>query len=370
MNLNSLGQDYKYEMETPQLREIDEEENRKVNYDDIINIDGKLLFNPYNPFNVEIKLNDVKTILQKYGLPPIIHNMELYRRAFIHNSYIKRTNVDTDAVGLAPCPSNCIPLSSKSNERLEFLGDGLLEATTKYYLYRRFPKANPGFLTEKKIAIVKNEAIGKIAYEMGWNRWLILSKSAEEKKIRTNLQRLGALFEAFIGAVFLDFNKVAVRDEEGWFGGGVGAVGGGVGAIEPITGVGFQMVQLFLENIFETHINWTELIQTDDNYKNLLQVRIQKQFKTTPHYIDMGNPQQDTGFVMGVYLCLGQEIHTADLSEALLLSDLKTFSAITEIYEQRGSIVVLLGTGLHKLKRKSEFNASLMALRILDDGLV
>jgi hypothetical protein len=50
-----------------------------------------------------------------------------------------------------------MPLHTKSNERLEFVGDGVLECITKYYLYRRFPKENEGFMTEKKIAIVKDE---------------------------------------------------------------------------------------------------------------------------------------------------------------------------------------------------------------------
>ena len=72
-------------------------------------------------------------------------------------------------------------LRTKSNERLEFLGDGVLECITKYYLYRRFPKENEGFMTEKKIALVKNESIGKMAYEMGLNKWYILSANAEEK---------------------------------------------------------------------------------------------------------------------------------------------------------------------------------------------
>ena len=73
-------------------------------------------------------------------------------------------------------------LKTKSNERLEFLGDGVLECITKYYLYRRFPKENEGFMTEKKIALVKNEHIGKLAYEMGLNKWYIMSANAEEKK--------------------------------------------------------------------------------------------------------------------------------------------------------------------------------------------
>ena len=79
-------------------------------------------------------------------------------------------------------------LKQKSNERLEFLGDGVLECITKYYLYRRFPKENEGFMTEKKIALVKNESIGKLAYEMGLHKWYIISKHAEEKKIRQILK--------------------------------------------------------------------------------------------------------------------------------------------------------------------------------------
>ena len=52
-------------------------------------------------------------------------------------------------------PYNCIPLRTKSNERLEFLGDGILECITKYYLYRRFPKENEGIYDRKKNRISK-----------------------------------------------------------------------------------------------------------------------------------------------------------------------------------------------------------------------
>ena len=47
------------------------------------------------------------------------------------------------------------------------IGIGVLECITKQYLYRRFSRENEGFMTEKKIALVKNESIGKIAYDMG-----------------------------------------------------------------------------------------------------------------------------------------------------------------------------------------------------------
>ena len=54
-----------------------------------------------------------------------------------------------------PRPINCLELKQKSNERLEFLGDGIVEAITKYYLYKRFPKENEGFNDRKKNSFSK-----------------------------------------------------------------------------------------------------------------------------------------------------------------------------------------------------------------------
>ena len=159
--------------------------------DDLIRCEDGLIFNPYNSLNTEITLSNVQSILTRYGIPAQIFNMELYRRAFVHRSYTKRPAFENalQNISVVEKPADCLPLSTKSNERLEFLGDGVLECVTKYYLYRRFPKENEGFMTEKKIAIVKNEAIGKIALEMGLHKWLIISRNAEEKKIRTNLKK-------------------------------------------------------------------------------------------------------------------------------------------------------------------------------------
>ena len=147
--------------------------------DDLIKTEEGLVFNPYNPLNTKITLNDVQSILTRYGLPPIVRNLEIYQRAFVHRSYTKRPQYENVAqnITIVDRPHDCLPLSSKSNERLEFLGDGILECVTKLYLYKRFPKENEGFMTEKKIAIVKNEAIGKIAFEMGLHKWLIISKT-------------------------------------------------------------------------------------------------------------------------------------------------------------------------------------------------
>lgn len=328
----------------------------KINRDDdIVRTEEGLVFNPYNPLNIKITLSEVQSILSKYGLPPTVDNMALYERAFVHRSHTKRPGFENiqQNITIVDRPPNCMPLSSKSNERLEFLGDGVLECVTKYLLYRRFPKADEGFMTEKKIAIVKNEAIGKIALEMGLHKWLIISKHAEEKKIRTNLKKLGCLFEAFIGAIFLDFNKVVVKDEENWF------------QNMFVTGPGFQIAQKFIEDVFEKHIDWIALIENDDNYKNILQVKVQKEFKVTPHYLEIEH-DVDFGYKMGVFLCLGQAIHTVSPTNATNISVFKNFRAIQEQFNAKGKVFIFMGEGQHKIKRKAEQIACEEAIKFIE----
>ena len=293
--------------------------------------------------------------MQKYGVQGEVNNINLYKRAFIHKSYTKRPNIENleANIEIAEQPKNCIELKTKSNERLEFLGDGVLECITKYYLYKRFPKADEGFMTEKKIALVKNEHIGYLANEMNLHKYLIISKHAEEKKTRTNLKKLGCLFEAFLGALFLDFNKIEVDDENGWF--------------ENVfsCGPGFQMAQIFVENIYETHVDWTKLISTDDNYKNILQVIIQKEFKTTPDYLEIEH-EHDYGYTMGVYICLGKTVHNFKQNEAIPYVEFNSFSSIHEYIEKNNNIMIFLTSAHHKIKKKAEQIACELAINLLE----
>ena len=296
--------------------------------DDIVMVNNEAIFNPYNPINKEISLNDIQTILTTYGITTSPQSLPLYQRAFVHSSYCKKPA--SSKIKIAECPTDCMPLATISNERLEFLGDGILECVTKYYLYRRFYRENEGFMTEKKIALVKNEAIGKLAQDMGLPTWYVMSKHAEEKKTRSNLKKLGCLFEAFLGALFLDFN--------------------------------FQVAQTFVENIFEKHIDWTELILCDDNYKNILQVKLQKEFKTTPEYVELGHVDQ---YHTGVYLCIGQPIWKMNMKDAIPYSNFGTFDKIHEYLKTHKIVLIHLGEGKHKIKKKSEQLACENALKLL-----
>ena len=318
--------------------------------DDDIRIERKangqetFIFDPYNPLNKEIPTEEIQRFLASYGIQVPIFNFQLYKRAFVHRSYTRRPELENQQnnIVIAPKPDGCLPLYTKSNERLEFIGDGVLECITKYYLYRRFPKENEGFMTEKKIALVKNEAIGKMAMEMGLHKWFVLSKHAESKQTRTNLKKLGCLFEAFIGAMFLDFNHMQIADEAGWF----------QNVFQ--TGPGFQTVQIFVENVFEQHVDWISLIQNDDNYKNILQVKIQKEFKTTPSYLEMQEHNPDTGYHMGVYLCLGQQIHNCSIASAVPISQFHSYLDLHQYMAVKGKALIFLGEGIHKIKKKAE----------------
>jgi dsRNA-specific ribonuclease len=343
----------------------DEESNSDNELTTIDNLkldNEELIFNPYNSNNNEITCAIVQELLSKYGIFTKPFNLELYKRAFIHKSYTKRPKLENSLanITISDKPENCLPLKTKSNERLEFLGDGVLELITKYYLYKRFPKADEGFMTEKKIALVKNEHIGKLALEIGLNKYFIISRHAEDKNIRNNLKKLGCLFEAFIGAIFLDFNRISIKDEYGWF--------------ENVfnCGPGLQMAQIFVENVFEKHVDWTNLIINDDNYKNKLQVIIQKEFKITPDYVELKTPKLDDDddndklYVMGLYICFGQNIHNAKISNAVNFDKLGSFKAIHELLEKQDKLLVFLTKAEHKIKKKAEQIACDQAIKLIE----
>ena len=313
------------------------------NNEDIYTSESGLVFNPFNEKNKEITEQDIINILKKHGISAKPNNLALYQRAFIHRSYTKRPDSENKESGiiLSDKPDNCISLKTKSNERLEFLGDGVLELITKYYLYRRFPKQDEGFMTEKKIAIVKNEHIGKLALEIGLHEWFVISRTTEEKNTRTNLKKLGCLFEAFLGALFLDFNKITIYDEHKWFNNVF------------VCGPGFQMAQIFVENIFENYIDWPKLIKTDDNYKNILQVQLQRTFKCTPDYIEL-NRTIESGYTMGVYLCVGKSIHSLKPTDARDLNTYDSFSIVVDQYTKSQDIFIKLSEATHKVKKKAE----------------
>lgn len=111
----------------------------------------------------------------------------LLRRAFIHRSYINETKDST----------------LEHNERLEFLGDAVLELVVTEYLYKNF--SNPeGELTNWRSSIVRGEVLAKIAISLGLGELLFLSRGEEKSGGRARNYILANTVEALIGAIYLD----------------------------------------------------------------------------------------------------------------------------------------------------------------------
>lgn len=96
-------------------------------------------------------------------------------------------------------------------ERLEFLGDAVLELVVSRELFSRFPKADEGHLTKMRAAIVSRQHLAGICEQLGWGEQLVLSPQLEKSGGRKTLSILANTFESVIGAVMMDSNYNAAR---------------------------------------------------------------------------------------------------------------------------------------------------------------
>lgn len=131
-------------------------------------------------------MTDIIEVEQSLGLN--FTNKALLRRALTHRSYI---NENPDYV-------------LEDNERLEFLGDAVLDFITAEYLYHRYPEMAEGRLTNLRSALVRTERLAQFATELNLGNFLFLGRGEEESGGRERLAILCDAFEALIGALYLD----------------------------------------------------------------------------------------------------------------------------------------------------------------------
>lgn len=132
-----------------------------------------------------------QNLKEKYGIK--FNNEKLLEDAFTHSSY-----------------ANEHP-GRKDYEKLEFLGDAVLELAVSDYLYRHFPRLNEGELTRMRSNIVRTEGFSEFAIECGLPEEINLGKGEEKAGARKRKTLLEDVFEAFNGALFLDQGMPAVQ---------------------------------------------------------------------------------------------------------------------------------------------------------------
>jgi ribonuclease-3 len=235
--------------------------------------------NPWNSRNKIIPDEVIVNILQTYGVKDSIPNLDLFRQACVHTSYVNKAEQwekQDEQMILSERPSNCLPLQEADNEEFEYVGDGILSGVIAPYLAKRYKGKGEGFMTNLRTSIVNNDRLGELAKKIGFSPWLIISRHVEEVcDGRNNLRLLGSMFEAWLGALY-------------------DAVGEG--------GKGYEAVKTFVINVVETHIYFVELLTKNTNYKDQLLRHFQAEYHEPPKYkvVHEEGPSHDRIFTMGV----------------------------------------------------------------------
>ena len=152
-----------------------------------------------------------------------------------------------------------------SNERLEFLGDAVLELVVSDWLYRQFPEKNEGGLSLKRSQIVQTKTLALAAKNLKLNEQLILAKGEAKSGGRENISILADCFEAVIGALYLEKGLAAAT-------------------------------QFIAQNLLNLRV---ELV----DYKSTLQEKWQKTYHVAPRYklLKTTGPDHKKTFIIGVY---------------------------------------------------------------------
>jgi ribonuclease-3 len=190
---------------------------------------------------------------QRLKLP--FSNIGLLCRALTHRSYM---NEHKDAV--------------EDNERLEFLGDAILDFLVGAWLYNRFPEMAEGQLTRLRAALVGNQRLADFARKLEVGQAMRLGRGEAENGGRDRSVLLGSIFEAIVGALYLD------------------------GGIQP--------VREFVEPILETAVNEIMAARLDHDAKSMLQEWSQAQGFGPPVYRTVSDtgPDHDKCFTVEVWI--------------------------------------------------------------------
>lgn len=182
-------------------------------------------------------------------------NKELLLAALTHPSYLNENDIVRE-----------------SYQRLEFLGDAVLEFITTEHIYHNFADVGEGKLTEIRAALVRTESLAECAQALNLGQYLFLSRGEELNQGRTNLNILADVFEAVLGASYLDSGLTASK--------------------KLFDHYVAQKLDLIIEK--ELHID----------PKSHFQEIIQSKLKTTPQYrlVKQETENNETVFIMGAYI--------------------------------------------------------------------
>lgn len=196
----------------------------------------------YNKNNKLVSKKNIKQILSFLSTEKVpkfsVGNLKLYQLALTHKSYVKKTVPDEIMLKIVDTKEDSLDLQESSYERLKFLGSSVLHMVLAYYLFRRFPEEDEGFLTRLRTKIENGETVAYLAKEIGITDYILISEQIEITHGRENKRILKETCSAFIGALYLD--------------------------------TGYSICESFLTQLLEKKIDVSKILQHDTNYKDRL----------------------------------------------------------------------------------------------------
>jgi len=204
-------------------------------------------------------MNEISSIEAALNLT--FNDKALLRRALTHRSYI---NENPDYL-------------LEDNERLEFLGDAVLDFITGEYLYHRFPEMAEGRLTNLRSALVRTERLAQFALDLKLGDHLFLGRGEEESGGRERLAILCDAFEALLGALYLDNGLEATRE--------------------------------FVYKVIEPALREIMSLDTAKDAKSRLQELAQSHFRITPTYRTVKEQGPDHAKEFTVEAVIGDKIY-------------------------------------------------------------
>ena len=208
----------------------------------------------YNLRNQLITEKDILAMLKIGGIvvKQTLQHMDHWQEAFVHTSYYKYNsfkyyNPQEEERQLGPIEmKKYIPLQETSCERLEWLGDSILQMSSAIMLFERFDDADEGFLTKNRCKLVRTKMLAELAHKLGMAKFILMSQHVEDYVDgRNNDKILEDTFEAFIGALYQEFKSYGRK-------------------------YALDICYTFLETIYNRFVNFQELVTMDDNYKDQL----------------------------------------------------------------------------------------------------
>jgi len=209
---------------------------------------------PFNNTNIILNESDLNIFFKNHNIDYQYKNINLFRNAFVHKSYccMKNTSFTTSNIS---CPEDCLPLQDMPYERLEFLGDSILGYIIAKYMYLRYPDQPEGFLSKMRTKLVNGKMLGFLSEKIGFGKFAIISKQIEDINGRSNYKIMEDIYEAFIGALYIDSNDISI-------------------------------VEQWIINVIEKYVDFVDLIMKNTNYKDALISYMQNRYQDNPRFLE------------------------------------------------------------------------------------